>query len=149
MMIGNETHKRRMGNHMTADEVPDDEPVATKEQYRAALLALRDARLLKKMRGVDLLRAHAAAPEHKLTSRQLAAALQMTSFSAANLLYGKFAHAIADQIGYVPPPRKNGEPMWWYAVCLGNRDVKANDPEFVWTLRPEMLAALRDLKWVQ
>lgn len=120
--------------------------IASVQAYQQALLAMQvesDAHLVP---GLDLLRSLHRQPGHTATAGELASLLGLGSYGAANLRVGKFAHALADRLSYMPPKRKNGTPMWWSTIATGEH-AKPDTP-FTFTLRPELQAALQNLGWL-
>src|SRR5262245_59113041 len=120
--------------------------LATPEQYRAALLAVRN-----RMDGKHLamLEAHHGATEHTINARRLAAAVGYSNYSTANLQYRKFARWLADELGYTPDPRPDGSIRWWMVLsyaCSGSEETR--DGEFQWIMRPELVKALETMRWV-
>ncbi len=123
----------------------DTTAIATPEQYRAALLAVRD-----RMSDAHLamLQAHCRAPDHTITATRLAEAAGLATYSAANLRYGTFAHWLADALGYAPDPRPSGAVRWWPALAYGKAGPEgALDGHFEWVMRPELVATLQSMRW--
>ena len=110
-------------------------PIATPEQYRSAILKVRDefgtARPFSESNELALLMAH----------------------YSANLQYGLFASRIATVLGYRPAPFKTapeGDPHWWRTLAFGNDGVPVTqDGEYEWVMRPELCLALENLGWVK
>ena len=67
-----------------------------------------------------MLRAQYAFENHTITATKLAAEVDYKNYNAANLKYGSLGHRISDELGYKPPTRKNGEPIWFWALSSGN-----------------------------
>ena len=124
------------------------EAIATAEQFKHALLALRDAGLPDAH--LAMLKAQCKAANGVITSTKLAAAAEYENYNAANLQYGTLAFSMAGLIGYNPPTRKDGSPMWWttlsYAID-GNTELETGQFQFI--MRPELANALRAMKWVR
>jgi len=123
-------------------------PIATSEQFKAALLALRDKNLPDGH--LAMLRAQGVAPKATITSTKLAEAAGYENYNAANLQYGTLAFHLAGFLGYNPPHRKDGTPMWWTTLsyCLdGNSEPETKQFQFI--MRPELLVALREMRWVK
>jgi len=125
----------------------DAGPIATTEQFKAALLATRDWNGISPTQ-LQMLQAQCRAPECTISALQMAQQLSFKSFAAARLQYGTFARAVADKLGYAPPQKAKGAPCWWFTLSTG-RDVPddAGDGHFEWIMRPELVAALRAMKW--
>ena len=77
------------------DEYSDPTPIATVEQFKAALLKVRD-RIGISPRDVALLKAHCRTPNHTISTVQLAKQVGYSNYSAVNMHYGKLAHDVAD-----------------------------------------------------
>jgi hypothetical protein len=63
------------------------------------------------------------------------------------LQYGNFARAIAEMLGYAPPQKGKGAPCWWVTLSTSRDATDAGEGEFEWVMRPELVAALRAMKW--
>jgi hypothetical protein len=90
-----------------------------------------------------LLRAHCRAPNHTISTFRDAKALGYACHGDLNKSYGKLAHDVADALHYVPPPTPSGDPHWWRTLAYGNE----ND-HYEWIMRPELVQALQEMKWV-
>ncbi len=128
--------------------VPGDAgPIATTEQFKAALLATRDWIGISPSQ-LQMLQAQCRAPECTISASQLADQLRFKNFAAARLQYGTLAHAIADKLGYAPPQKGKATAHWWFTLSTGrdgHNDV--GDGHLEWVMRPELVAALRAMKW--
>lgn len=119
----------------------DPTPIATPEQYRAALLAAR-----QRMTDVQLklLQTHCRSADRKITLDQLAEKLNLTG---ARVAYSNYAHIIADELKFVPGT-VSSKPIWLCAIAYGQPNAKGKlNGEFEWTLRPELVQALESMKW--
>jgi hypothetical protein len=122
-------------------------PIATTEEFRAALLATRDWIGISPTQ-LQMLQAQCRAPEATITALQLADQLRFKNVAAARLQYGTLARAIAEKLGYAPPQKGKGPARWWFALSIGQAgDDEAGDGHFKWVMRPELVAALRAMKW--
>lgn len=120
----------------------------TVDNYITALMKLRDDKLLRNTKYLELLRAQYNAPKHTISAPQLAKIAGYSDHGVANLHYGKMAHHIAITIDFTPEARKNGEPMWWQALSTGSQaQPKSPDDQFEWVMRPELIAALKKMNW--
>jgi hypothetical protein len=129
------------------NEYADGGPIATTEEFKAALLATRDWIGISPTQ-LQMLQAQCRAPDATITAAQLADQLKFKNFAAARLQYGTLARAVADKLGYAPPQKGKGPVRWWFALSIaqdGHDD--AGDGHFKWTMRPELVAALRAMKW--
>jgi hypothetical protein len=126
----------------------DAVPIATIDQFKAALLATRDWRGISPMQ-LQMLQAQCRAPECTISASQMAEQLKLKTFAAARQQYSTFARAIAERLGYAPPQKGKGAPSWWFTLST-SRDLlnDASDDEVEWIMRPELVAALRAMKWV-
>jgi len=95
------------------DEFSDPTPIATPEQFETALLAVRDKWAITPKQ-MAMLRAHDRAPDHTISTVQLAQDVDFPSYSAANLHYGTFARRVAEALRYRPGPFSDGNPHWWH-----------------------------------
>lgn len=124
--------------------------IASKEQYKKALLSLRDKGSFRGTKYLDMLRAQYEAEGHSITATNLAKAVGFQNFNAANLQYGTMAHLIADSFSYTPPLRKSGEPMWILTLSEETAaSASTEDAHFEFVMRPELVAALEEMKWVK
>ncbi len=126
----------------------DSAPIATVEQFKAALKAVKNGDWPESH--LEMLRAQFAAPDHTITATQLAKAAKFHNYNGANLQYGTMASHFARELGYTPPVAKNGDPNWWHTLSNERPGPElADDGELVLIMRPELVAALRELKWVR
>ncbi len=137
------------------DEYSDPTPIATPAEFAAALKKVRDRFKKDKPFSVsperELLRAHYQAEGHTITTMGLAIAVDLASPGAANLKYGKFAHLIADALGYKPGPFPgSSNAHWWRTLANGQAEIPmTEDGKYPWVLRPELCEALVSLGWFQ
>jgi hypothetical protein len=123
-------------------------PIATTEQYKKALLSLRDKNLPEGH--LAMLRAQGHSPGGTITSTKLAEAAGYENYNAANLQYGTLAFNLAGFLNYSPPKRKDGSPMWWTTLSYSvDGNLEAETGQFQFIMRPELIAALREMKWVR
>jgi hypothetical protein len=125
----------------------DEGPIATTEQFKAALLATRDWHGISPLQ-LQMLQAQCRAPECTISAAEIAAQLKLKSLAAARLQYGTFARAVAERLGYAPPKKGKNAPCWWFTLSTG-RTVPGNasEAQSEWIMRPELVAALRGMKW--
>jgi hypothetical protein len=125
----------------------DPTPIATNEQFKRALLAVRDRDGISPTE-LGMRRAHCRAPKHTITSTKLAHEADLTSYAVANLQYGTFAHAVADRLGYTPIKRDDGTTCWWFTLSVGaDESDDTDESRFEWIMRPELVQALQEMKW--
>ena len=123
-------------------------PIATTEKYKNALLSLRDKSLPDGH--LAMLRAQGHSPGGALTATKLAEAAGYENYNAANLQYGTLGFNLAGFLNYDPPRRKDGSPMWWTTLSYSvDGLVDEETGQFQFIMRPELLAALREMRWVR
>jgi hypothetical protein len=121
-------------------------PIASVEQFKRALLSVRDKSLPDSH--LAMLRAQCHSPGGRITSTKLAEAAGYENYNAANLQYGTLGFNVAGALSFNPERRRDGTPMWW--TILSYSEDGAAEPEtgqFLFIMRPELLAALREMKW--
>jgi len=129
------------------DVYSDPTPIATVEQFKAALLKVRD-KIGVSQKDLSLLRSHCRAPNHTISTFQLAKELGYASHGPVNMHYGKLAHDVADALHCVLPLTPDGNPHWWRALAYGNDgDSQTDDGHYEWIMRPELAQALQEMKW--
>lgn len=142
----------RRHNSFATERLPpmnaESAPIATVEQFKEALLALRDKGFPDTH--LTMLRAQAKAKEGMITSTKLAEVAGYENYNAANLQYGTLGFNLGAFIDYTPPKRKNGTLMWWTVLSYsidGNSEPETGHFQFV--MRPELMLALQEMKWVR
>src|SRR5689334_21902169 len=85
------------------------QPIATPEQYRAALLAVRDRMTEDQLK---MLQAHCRSEGHSASTNHLADAVGMPTAAR----YSNYAHWIADELKYAPGPGAKKQ-MWLNALA--------------------------------
>ena len=125
----------------------DSRPIATSDQFKKALLAIRDWSGISPA-ALQMLQSQCRAPDCTISASQIAEQLKLKDAGYARLQYAKFARAVAERLDYVPPRRRAGSTCWWFTLSVG-RDVNNGDDndEGDWIMRPELVAALRSMKW--
>lgn len=136
------------------DEQRDEDGAPPAEEYQRAFSVIEMNDNYRAM-----LRAHVNAPNYLITATELAEAAGYQGYEGANLHYGKLGFAVAEEIGFDPPKRPNGDPIWTCTIARGRDD----DPEFPhtsmvdalmrtmdsghfeWQMRPQVVAALKSL----
>src|SRR5438046_9289364 len=78
------------------------EPIATSDEFKAALLATRDWMGISPTQ-LQMLQAQCRAPECTITASQMTKQLGLKNVAAARLEYGNFARAGAEQLGNATP----------------------------------------------
>jgi hypothetical protein len=121
-------------------------PIATADQFKRALLLARDNKLPSTH--LAMLRAQCRTPGSTITSTQLAEAAEYQNYNAANLQYGTLAFNIAGHLGFTPEKRPDGTPRWWTTLSYsieGSAEPETGHFQFI--MRPELVTALREMKW--
>jgi len=129
------------------DTTTIQESIATTQEFKAALLATRDWMGISPTQ-LQMLQAQCRAPDCTITATQIATQLGLKSPAAARLEYAAFARAVADKLGYAPPRVGKRPVRWWSALSVaraGSDD--SGDGNFEWIMRPELVTALRAMKW--
>lgn len=105
--------------------------------FRSILKGLTDGQLA-------MLRAHYLAPNHSITATELAKAAGYSSYSAANLHYGNLGNALYEEYPLDLPKRKDGSVIATFMLATaGNKE--ADEKEWVWEMRPEVVNAVETL----
>ena len=124
----------------------NSQAIATVEEVQRARLRVRD----DKLQALDLpiLRVFCASPNNSLTATALAGAVGLSSWNKSNLRFGMLAQRIGKALGYRPTTRKDGTTRWWESAALGSAADDSDAANFQWTLRPELVEALRRMRWI-
>jgi len=114
----------------------------TVDEVRAALPHLKFNRAQEAM-----LAAHVEAPNHVLTATQLAEAAGYGDYVVANSQYGQLGRALAEELDWEPPMRKDGNPIWTLTLATDADGSAREEGEEVsghwrWKLRPEIVSAM-------
>jgi len=129
------------------NDFSDARPIATAEQFKAALLATRDWIGISPMQ-LQMLQAQCRASDSAITATQIANQLALKSCADARHQYGTLARAVAENLGYEPPRRGKGPVRRWFALSVGRSGTEdMGDGDFEWIMRPELVAALHAMKW--
>lgn len=91
-----------------------------------------------------MIRAHFRAPGHRITATQLAEAANYTNYSAANLQYGNVGKALYEEYPLDIPRRADGNLISTFMLATAG-DKKADENEWVWEMRPEVVHAIEVL----
>lgn len=95
---------------------------------------------------VVFLRCHLKCPDYMATMEELADAVGMANFKAANLHYGNFAKKLAMEFGWTEEDKRTHGFDWLY--FLGTCRRQSLPPyQCVWALHPNVINALRKLGW--
>jgi hypothetical protein len=122
-------------------------PIASVEQFKTALLTLRDKNLPSSH--FTMLRAQCRAPNEAITATQLAAAAGYENYNAANLQYGTLAFNLAGILGFVPQlMHRDGSLCWWTTLSAAGEGTDYGEvQQFHFVMRPELVQALRGMRW--
>ena len=104
------------------------------QQYVAAFQALDNLT----DNHIQILQIHYHATEKTITAKQLSQAIGYSHHTTANMMYGRLARLVGEQVGYSPEPEKLGT-----LVTFDKRQG-----EWHWILRPEVAQALEILGWI-
>jgi hypothetical protein len=119
------------------------------QDFKSALEHVLSIKSDQLANGAQMLRAHYHAEGQALSAQELAAAVGMKNYSAANIHYGKFARQLCGWLGYEPPEAdKNNDTRWTYLLATypGDRNSRG---DHLWFLRPEVAQALEDIGLVR
>ena len=125
----------------------DTAPIATIDEFKAALLATRDWNGIAPMQ-LQMIQAQCRAAGSTISPLKMSEQLHLKSAADARLQYGAFARAVAEKLGYLPPRAGKGAPCWWFTLSTTRalHDVSGDSP-IEWVMRPELVTALRAMKW--
>lgn len=115
-------------------------PIATPEQYKAALLAVR-----QRMTDVQLkmLQMHCRSEGHSTSTNRLTEAVGVPTASG----YNNYAHLIANELKYLPEPGAKKQ-MWLHSLAYVRPDMEEKiHGQHEWIMRPELVATLQSMKW--
>lgn len=122
-------------------DINDSTAIATPEQFRAALLAVRD-----RMTAIQLkmLQAHCRSEGHSACTDQL---VEESGSTTAKSSYINFARLIAEKLNYQPGDGAK-KMMWLHALAHGRGDVKkTTEGQCELIMRPELVETLQAMKW--
>jgi len=115
------------------NNISDALPVATVEQFRAALLAVRQRMTDVQLR---LLQAHCRAADHTISLNDLTDVLRLENWSSTRNAYRNYARLIAEALRFVPGSESK-KAVWLCAIAHGQPDADSKmDGDFQWTMRP-------------
>lgn len=98
---------------------------------------------------LQMLRAHHAAPDRRITATQLAEAANYEGYRAANLQYGRVGWLLYGEMP-IPLPRRASDGKLIYTCALAEEnDQRVDDEEqWIWRMRPYVADALSAAKMV-
>jgi hypothetical protein len=121
-------------------------PITTVEQFKQALLVLRDKNLPDSH--LAMLRAQCRAPNASISATKLAEAAGYENYNAANLQYGTLAFNLAGILHFEPEARGDGTRMWWTTLSYAeDENAEHGTGHFQFVMRPELASALREMRW--
>ena len=124
----------------------DPRPIATSDEFKAALLATRDWIGISPAQ-LHILQAQCRASDSMITAAQIANQLALKNCAAARRQYATLARAVAEKLGYEPPGTGKGPVRWWFVLSVGRAGSEDDsDGDFEWVMRPELVAALHAMK---
>lgn len=119
----------------------DSTPIATPEQFRAALLAVRDEMTAIQLK---MLQAHCRSEGHSSCTDHL---VEEIGSSTAKSSYINFARSIAEELKYEPGDGAK-KMMWLHALAHGRPDAKkTTEGQCELIMRPELVQTLQAMKW--
>jgi len=127
-----------MTNNIEAENLVD---VPAASEYKTALLACRGRLLTDKQ--LVMLKQNYYARDHTVVAGDLARTAGFSTFSSANLQYGKYAGHLCAALN-VKPPGSNLAILVRFSGA-----ERTNDENIQWTLHPEVVQALEELGWVR
>lgn len=89
---------------------------------------------------IQVLHALLAAPGHTSSAGQLRTLLGLSAVVQVNAAIGQAARKVFKFLDQHPDRLREGEFEWWHVLATGENSERG---DFVWTLRPEVAAALR------
>ncbi len=96
----------------------------------------------------EFLAAHYYAPNRTASMGDLATAVGYDTHGQANFHYGKLAHRVADELPAAPLDLSEAGYGNWMQALAYSHGERNEEGHFLWTLRPEVAAALEELGWV-
>ncbi len=119
----------------------DSTPIATAQQYRAALLAVRERMTQVQLK---MLQAHCRSEGHSSSIKRLAELVG----SQTACSYSNYAKWIAVELNFTPK-RGEKQQIWLHALAYGRPDaVGTVDGKYEWIMRPELVESLKAMRWV-
>ena len=106
----------------------------TKDEYKGALARLYHRFSEQQQRMLD---AHINAPDFRMTSTQLAEAAGYPAWQTANSQYGRIGTLLREELNF------DGEGQQ-SAVFASFSKPDSDDSEWIWELRPDFAAAIRE-----
>jgi hypothetical protein len=122
----------------------DEIPVPTVEQYKAAFAGLQMRNSISRKQQ-EMLKAHHDAPAHSISATKLATTVGYKSYRAVNSQYGRLARKVISELGITLP---RGYVAVGILVGFVNPGY-AENPHWLWVLRPNVAKALEQLGWVK
>ena len=116
--------------------------IATPEQYRAAILAVRQRMTSMQL---ALLQAHCRSAAQSISTNRLAELLNFATPGSANIPYRNYARWIGEELKYVPT-NPTSKHAWWLALAYGVGDGEI-DGDYTWVMRPELVETLQAMRW--
>jgi hypothetical protein len=72
---------------------------------------------------------------------------RIQEYNGANLHYGTLARLLAERLAYIPEKRKDGSERWWRTLSYGRQDGDDSKEHFEFIMRPELVAAIQEMRW--
>ena len=125
----------------------DPKPIASVDEFKAALLKVRD-KIGYSEKDRAMLREHCRAPEHMISPERLAEKVGYPNGDTVNLQYGKLAEHILDALNKSLPVVPGGKPHWWRTLAYGkDGEPEIDQGRYQWIMRPELAHVLQEWKW--
>jgi len=109
--------------------------VPKSQRYVAAFRAVRNLT----DNHVQMLRIHYYSPQRTVTAAQLALAIGYSEYRPVNSQYGRLAGSVGEQLNFRPTGVKLGVFVTFQLI----------EDEWHWKMRPEVVQALEELRWVE
>ncbi|MFT3848814.1 MAG: hypothetical protein QM739_09070 [Propionivibrio sp.] len=106
------------------------------DRYCSAFKTILPALLPAQHRVLDAL---LFSPRHAMSAGHLRVVLGFKAVIEVNSAFGQLGRKVSELIGGHPEDLAEGEFQWWHILATGERNSTHG---FVWTLRPEVVAAL-------
>lgn len=119
--------------------------IATKDEYKTALKRVRDNEQLTENMLVMLRFQHKAVSQ-TATATELAISMGYKTYNPANRQYGELGKLIAEALNHTPCKRADGSYRYWTSLSTGDPDREEGE-HFRFIMRPELAAALEEMRW--
>ncbi len=98
----------------------------------------------------QILKAHYESKKFIATPTELAKDTGLEKYEIINLHYGKFAKLVSEKIDFKPTQEINDKPVWTFVLCDDtHKQFKNKTQEWTWTLKKNVVNAIRFLGWFE